>query len=266
MIKKLLQRNAILRKICIRLRNKLHIGSNVCVLENIQNSGNVISIRGEGNTFAFATQSILRECGVQIDGTNNRVDFDVDSTLYGENGTAIYICGDNNEIIVGKNVSLRGVSLFIRGNGNRIVIGDNCSAICAQFHIEQDGNEIIIGNGTTMHGRGHQAIHMAADEGSRILIGEDSMLAHSTQIRSTDSHSIVDLEGNRLNPAKDIVIGPHCWIGLQCIILKGTHVPGHCVVAAGSVCSKAYSEKNCVIAGNPAKIVKRNIDWDRKFV
>ena len=230
------------------------------------NSGNRIFFHGKENVFSASHQSILRECIVQIDGKNNRVQVGADSALYGENGNAVYICGDNNEILIGKNVTLRSVSRFIRGSGNRIVIGDSCSAVYAQLHVEQDGNEIIIGAGTTMHGRGHQAIHMAADEGSRIIIEEDCMLVHSTQIRSSDSHSIVDLEGNRLNYARDIVIGSHCWIGLQCIILKGNHVPDHCVVAAGSVCSKEYAENNCVIAGNPAKVVKQNIDWDRKFV
>ena len=266
MIKKLLQRNTFLRRICILLRNKLNIGSNTCVLENIQNSGNTVTLRGKDNTLFAAPESILRECRVQVDGSGNQISLDADTSLYGDDGTSVYICGNNNQIIIGNHVSLRSVSFFIRGSNNRIVIGDNCSAIYAQFHIEQDGNEICIGAGTTMHGRGHQVIHMAADEGSRILIQEDCMFAHSTQIRSTDSHSIVDLNGKRLNPAKDIIIGPHCWVGLQCILLKGTNVPGHCVVAAGSVCSKTYAEPNCIIAGNPAKVVKQNIDWDRKFV
>lgn len=266
MVKKFIQNNKFFLSICVRLRNKLKVGKNACSLNNIQNSGNEIFINGEKNVLSVASRSVFRECGVQINGINNRVDFAEGSNLYGENKNTIYVCGNDNEIIVGKNVSLRNVLFFIRGNGNRIVIGDNCSAIYAQFHVEQNENEIIIGNGATMNGRGHQTIHMAVDEGSRIIISEDCMIAHSVQMRSTDSHSIVDLEGNRLNPAKDIIIGHHCWIGLQCIILKGTQVPEHCVVAAGSVCSKVYFEKNCVIAGNPAKTVKHNIDWDRKFV
>lgn len=266
MIKQFLEHNAILRKLCIRMRNKLKIEHNECHLESIQNSSNTITMHGTGNSLSMESHSMFQECSVQINGTGNRITIGSDTALYGETNMVIHISGDNNEIIIGDRVSLRGVSFFIRGNDNRIEIGNDCSAVYAQYHIEQDSNEICIGNGTTMHGRGHQAIHMAADEGSKIIIEEDCMLAHSTQIRSTDSHSIVDLEGNRLNPAKDIVIGPHCWIGLQCIILKGTTIPSHCVVAAGSVCSKVYQEQNCLIAGNPAKIVKYGIDWDRKFI
>lgn len=266
MIKKIVQQNSLLRRIFIHLRNKLKIGNNAYRLDNIQNSGNTIVIHGKDNDLCTDGKSVLRDCNVRLEGHRNRVSVGIDTEIYGENGSSIYVYGDNNDIIIGNSVSLRGVSFFIRGSGNRIMVGDSCSGIYTQFHIEQDDNEILIGNGTTMHGRGHQVIHLAVDEGSRIVIEEDCMLAHSTQIRSTDSHSIVDLEGNRLNHAKDVVIGPHCWIGLQCIILKGTHIPGHCVVAAGSVCSKTYPESNCVIAGNPAKVVKHNVDWDRKFV
>ena len=92
------------------------------------------------------------------------------------------------------------------------------------------------------------------------------MLSHGIQIRSTDSHSIVNMNGDRINPAQNVVIGDHCWIGLQSIILKGTVLGHHCVVGAGAVCSKKYDECNCVLVGNPAKISKENIDWDRKFV
>ena len=69
-----------------------------------------------------------------------------------------------------------------------------------------------------------------------------------------------------INYAENIKIGKHCWIGLNCIILKGTQIAPHTVVAAGSICTSSYLRENCIIAGNPARIVKQNIDWDRKFV
>ena len=74
------------------------------------------------------------------------------------------------------------------------------------------------------------------------------------------------LVGNRLNPAKDIIIDSHCWVGLNCIILKGSYIHSKCIVGAGSVCNKNYFETNCIIAGNPAKVAKKDINWDRKFL
>lgn len=46
------------------------------------------------------------------------------------------------------------------------------------------------------------------------------------------------------------------WIGLNALILKGTIIGDNCVVGAGAVV-KGKFPANCVIAGNPAKIVKR---------
>jgi acetyltransferase-like isoleucine patch superfamily enzyme len=232
-------------------------------MTNISCCGNEITIQGADNPLVIHDSSMLRYCTVHVSGEGNAIAAAGETTL---SGSSIRVHGNNNLIRIGKNVAYTNVSFFISGDNNEIVIGDDCSACDVQFHIEQNNNTIRVGNGTTMHGRGAQVIHMAVDEGSKILIGEDCMLAHSTQMRSTDSHSIVDLNGNRLNPAKDIRIGVHCWIGMQCIILKGTEIAPHCVMAAGTVCSKKYNESHCVIGGNPAKIIKREIDWDRKFV
>lgn len=254
------------RFLVLRLRNRMKIEKNKCLLSNLHCSGNQVILSGSQNELDCTATSFLRECIVRIDGSRNNLVVRSQSELYGEGVQNVFICGNDNYILVGENCNLRKVSFFIRGNGNRIVIGDHCSAYAVQFHIEQDGNEINIGNGTTLHGRDNHAIHMAADEGSKILIGKDCMLSHGIQIRSTDSHSIVNMNGDRINPAQNVVIGDHCWIGLQSIILKGTVLGHHCVVGAGAVCSKKYDECNCVLVGNPAKISKGNIDWDRKFV
>lgn len=136
----------------------------------------------------------------------------------------------------------------------------------AEFHIEQDNNCLNIKKGTTFHGRNGYPVHIALDEGSSITINEDCMFSNGIQIRSTDSHSIIDSTGKRINYAEDITIGEHCWIGLGCIILKGTTIAPHTVVAAGSICTTEYHKGNCIIAGNPAKVVKENIDWDRKYL
>lgn len=265
-IQKTLDAVPFLRSIFLHSRNSLKVGTNKCSLSNLHCSGNRVIMSGSNDELACAVDAFLRDCLVRMEGDNNRLIINKQSVLYGEGIQNVYICGHDNLIVVGKNCNLRKISFFIRGNGNRIILGDNCSANAVQIHFEQDGNEINIGNGTTMHGREEHAIHMAADEGSKILIGEDCMLSHGIQIRSTDSHSIVDLDGVRINPAKNVVIGSHCWIGLQSILLKGTVLEPHCVVGAGAVCSKRYGKANCILAGNPAKIVRENIDWDRKFV
>lgn len=50
--------------------------------------------------------------------------------------------------------------------------------------------------------------------------------------------------------------GKNCFIGCNSLILKGTIIEEETVVGAGSVVSGMFP-KNCVIAGNPAKVIKQ---------
>ena len=59
-----------------------------------------------------------------------------------------------------------------------------------------------------------------------------------------------------LVPSREIKIGKNCFIGCNSIILKGTVLGDGCVVGAGAVVAGKF-EDNCVIAGNPARVIKR---------
>jgi len=47
-------------------------------------------------------------------------------------------------------------------------------------------------------------------------------------------------------------------------IFKGAKVSDNSIVGANSVINKKFVEENVVIAGNPAKIIKRGVNWDKK--
>ena len=74
----------------------------------------------------------------------------------------------------------------------------------------------------------------------------------------TDFHKIYQ-NGNLINEDKPIVIGNHCWIGMNCQILKGSSIPNDSIIAAGSIITKTLTRENCIYASN--KIIKENIEW-----
>jgi len=57
--------------------------------------------------------------------------------------------------------------------------------------------------------------------------------------------------------AKPIIIGNDVWIGANAIILPAVSIADGCVIGAGAVVTKSFGEKNSIIAGNPAKILKK---------
>lgn len=91
-----------------------------------------------------------------------------------------------------------------------------------------------------------------------IIFGENVYIGPSVKIISAN-HDIENLDTHA--EAKPIIIGDKCWIGAGAIILPGVELGEKVIVGAGSVVTKTLNCKNCLIAGNPAKIVK-NYTWE----
>lgn len=86
-----------------------------------------------------------------------------------------------------------------------------------------------------------------------IVLGEGTYIAPNVGI-ITANHDINNLDKHA--PGKDVIIGEKCWIGMNSIILPGVKLGDRTIVGAGSVVTKSFEQGNCVIAGNPAKIIK----------
>ena len=84
-----------------------------------------------------------------------------------------------------------------------------------------------------------------------LTIGEKTMVTFDAIVLSHDYAS-------RRHAAKT-VIGTHCFIGCGSIIMPNVTVGNHVIVAAGSVVTKDVPD-NCIVAGNPAKVIKTGIE------
>jgi acetyltransferase-like isoleucine patch superfamily enzyme len=88
---------------------------------------------------------------------------------------------------------------------------------------------------------------------AKIIIGKGTYIAPNVGI-ITANHDIDNLDSHL--PGKDVILGKKCWIGMNSVILPGVELGDHTIVGAGSVVTKSFPEGNCVIAGNPAKIIR----------
>lgn len=96
-------------------------------------------------------------------------------------------------------------------------------------------------------------IYLQAKGKGKITIGKGTWIAPNVGIITTN-HKIGDLKND--DEAKDVIIGDLCWIGMNSIILPGVTLGSNTIVGAGAVVTKSFIEGNCVIVGNPAKIIK----------
>jgi maltose O-acetyltransferase len=84
-----------------------------------------------------------------------------------------------------------------------------------------------------------------------IYIGENTKFSLQNLV-ITGSHKKTNFD---IVTAKPVSIGKNCWITSRCIILPGVTIGDNVIVGAGSVVSENIPS-NCLVMGNPAKIVK----------
>jgi len=172
--------------------------------------------------------------------------------------TTIQISGSNNIITIAPKVRMINCLLNIHGNNCKINIEPYCSFKNVEFWIEDDGSQIIIENRTTIEGG-----HLASTEGKTIKIGNDCMFSNHIEIRNGDSHSILSTESSlRINPAKEVIIGNHVWLGSDVKVLKGSVIKDGSIIGTGSLVS-GLVDANSIYAGIPAKKVKEKVSWKR---
>lgn len=117
------------------------------------------------------------------------------------------------------------------------------------FHCD-NGKNIRVGRRFTAN------FNVTVLDGAPVTFGDYCMVGPGTLIATT-GHPL-DPQGrrDRLAVSKPIAVGDDVWIGGNCTILGGVTIGSNVVVAAGAVVTKDAPD-NCVVAGVPARIVRR---------
>jgi acetyltransferase-like isoleucine patch superfamily enzyme len=87
-----------------------------------------------------------------------------------------------------------------------------------------------------------------------VYIGEESYIASGAIVFTHDFSRGIH---------KDTFIGKRCLIGTNAIIMCGVTIGDEVVVGSGAVVTKDVPS-NCIVAGNPPKIIKEGI-YTRKY-
>lgn len=172
-------------------------------------------------------------------------------------GRVIVKRGTGNTITIGSGTRFDG-SIEILGTKNTVVIGDNCH-FKGDIVVKDHGQTVTFGDHSTC-----KSVYILCQEGCSVRIGRWCMLSRDIEIRTTDAHSLIDRQtGKRLNMPASISIGDHVWVGVGAIVNKGSRIAADSVVGAMAFVNSAFDEEGVVIAGVPAKIVRRGVTWHR---
>ncbi|WP_300680168.1 acyltransferase [Nocardioides sp.] len=101
-----------------------------------------------------------------------------------------------------------------------------------------------------------------AGDRAHVVIGDDGMFASDVEVLASNVHTVFDLDGTP-NKDKKTEIGPHVWLGKGSRIIAGSTIGRGSVIGGFSVVAGRIPN-NCVAAGNPCRVVKRNIFWGRR--
>ncbi len=176
------------------------------------------------------------------------------------------ITGENNEVTIGPCKRKSNLSIRINGNNNKINLTGiahikNLSIIIGS-QIQANGAILNIGDNLTI---GDDCKILLYNTGNICQIGQDCMISSNITIRCGElPHLLFDIEsGEYLDKSDGVFIGDHVWIGERTYLMKRARIPNGCIIGCSSIVTKNFEEENCVIAGNPAKIVRENIIWFR---
>jgi len=172
-----------------------------------------------------------------------------------------------NKVNFGKNLNLFGVPIIFKKKGSVINIGDNCSIKSSSL-----SNLIGLNHRTIIVTRTEEAkINIGKNVGisgstiyarKAITIGDNTLIGGNVKIIDNNFHPIEAKDRNEdikeKIGTKPVFIGRNCFIGCNVLILKGTVLGDGCVVGAGAVVCGKF-EKNSVIVGNPARVIKKLI-------
>lgn len=195
---------------------------------------------------------------IEDKGRRNRVEVS-QATLEKLNGV-LRITGDDNIVRIGEGCASQSIDFELR-DGVEVTIGEGCR-LAALRVFALASTRVQIGKGCIFNGRTRVLLH----EPASVFIGERCLLGGDCTITVSDMHSILDAAtGQRINPACDVVIGDHVWLGESVQVLKGAEISTNCVIGARALVTGAIPAGSLAV-GVPARVVREGVTWDNRLL
>lgn len=164
-------------------------------------------------------------------------------------------------------IELKNVKIYVGCQALRWNVEKDTVIVC-EGRLDIQGENIFIGSGSKIE-IAKDAIMILKNKfnitGNRKIIcektisfGEDNLISWDTLIMDTDAHTIKSEKAQK----SGVHFGNHIWLAANTNILPGTILMDNIVVGCGAVVKGKYEESNCILAGIPARVIKKNISWN----
>lgn len=164
---------------------------------------------------------------------------------------------------VGRRPKIWGGFRVTMYSGGRVSIGDDLHMVSSSrragitlfspcsFTTLRDA-EILIGDKVALNGT-------VITSKKRVTIGDGTMIAPNVIIVDTDFHALWPPDARHISSTaeadREVVIGKNVWIGMNCVVLKGTTIGDNSVIGAMSLVS-GNIPANVIAAGNPIRVLR----------
>ena len=204
------------------------------------------------------------------------------NTLVSYSPCSVRFVGNDSHVKIGKNVVLPKGTLafgnhcvFQVGDGSRmgsssvtiatdgkLLIDNNVSASGTNFFVNQYST-IEIGEKTTI-----QTGKFRTGRNQKVIIGKDVMFSWDVVTLAHDGHLLYDLNQGRFTnntngeQRTSIQIGNHVWVGGETVFMPNTKI-GDASICGYRSMPKGEYPNNCILVGEPARVVRKNVAWIR---
>ncbi len=133
----------------------------------------------------------------------------------------------------------------------RKVLRQNASVKWAIHHTSTIHNPEKISRGINVFPGDSPGVYINAVNG--VSIGDYTNIGPNVGIVSSN-HDFINNDAHVKEAP--VVIGRFCWMGMGAVVLPGVVLADFTIVGAGAIVTRSFTDGYCVIAGNPAKIIK----------
>lgn len=134
----------------------------------------------------------------------------------------------------------------------RKLLRQNSGTDWALHHTSTIHNPHKIKRGQGVYPGDSPGVYINAANG--VEIGDYTNIGPNVGIISSN-HDLIDNDMHTAAPP--VILGRFCWVGMGAVILPGVILGDFTIVGAGAVVTRSFTDGYCVIAGNPARIIKQ---------